>query len=178
MGADKGWRADCFRSSMAAFDEAYAKACSSSQPDDWMHAALLAQQFRNVAYAVLTGEAPKQEPPASVGWTLVPREPTAEMVQAGGQMLPPSHSLTDCYEYFREAWAQALEARPIYPSLTQTENARLREALERIAKGQTTTFDEVEGYEVVAWIGEEEMSEIARAALSSPVPSPSPVGGN
>ena len=58
--ASKGWRADCFRTRMAEFDAAYAKACGSSQPQDWMDAALLAQQFRNVAYAVLTGEAPKQ----------------------------------------------------------------------------------------------------------------------
>lgn len=61
-GDPKSWRADCFRTRMKEFDAAYAKACASSQPQDWMDAALLAQQFRNVAYAVLTGETPKQEP--------------------------------------------------------------------------------------------------------------------
>lgn len=64
IDASKGWRADCFRTRMAEFDAAYAKACGSSQPKDWMDAALLAQQFRNVAYAVLVGEAPKQEAPS------------------------------------------------------------------------------------------------------------------
>jgi hypothetical protein len=108
----KGWRGDCFRSSMASFDEAYVNACASSQPDDWMHASLLAQQFRNVAYAVLTGEAPRQEPPADCGFVLVPTEPTDKMIQAGGQVLPPTHRLTDCYDYFREAWAAALSERP------------------------------------------------------------------
>ena len=61
--ASKGWRADCFRTSMSRFDEAYAKAQASTHPQDWMDAALLAQQFRNVAYAVLTGEAPRQSNP-------------------------------------------------------------------------------------------------------------------
>lgn len=112
----KGWRADCFRTRMAEFDAAYAKACGSSQPQDWMDAALLAQKFRNVAYAVLTGEAPRQEPPAAVGWVLVPREPTLAMIESGGQSLPPTHRLTDCYDYFREAWAEALNARPIPPA--------------------------------------------------------------
>ena len=112
----RGWRQDCFRTRMEAFDRAYRKAGETSQPQDWMDAALLAQQFRNVAYAVLTDEAPKQEPPASTGWVLVPREPTDAMIQDGGSMLPPTHRLTDCYDYFREAWAAALDARPIPPS--------------------------------------------------------------
>jgi hypothetical protein len=112
----QGWRGDCFRTCMEEFDAAYAKARVSSQPDDWMDAVLLAQQFRNVAYAVLTGEAPKQEPPASVGWVLVPRVPTPAMVEAGAQMLPPTERLTDCYDYFREAWDQAIDARPIPPA--------------------------------------------------------------
>ena len=112
----RGWRADCFRTRMEEFDAAYRKACESSQPQDWMDAALLAQQFRKLAYAVLTGEAPKQEPPASTGWVLVPRELTDAMLQDGGSMLPPTHRLTDCYDYFREAWAVALEARPAAPS--------------------------------------------------------------
>lgn len=112
-----GWRADCFRIRMSEFDAAYKKASESSQPQDWMDAALLAQQFRNVAYAVLIGEAPRQEPPASVGWVLVPREPDDAMVQAGGSMLPPMHRLTDCYDYFREAWTAALDARPIPPGV-------------------------------------------------------------
>jgi hypothetical protein len=116
----QGWRGDCFRSRMEEFDRAYAKACASSQPKDWMDAALLAQQFRNVAYAVLTGEAPRQEPPASVGWVLVPREPTPGMVSAGAQALPPTHRLTDCYDYFREAWEQAISARPIPPQQTNS----------------------------------------------------------
>lgn len=64
----KGWRTDCFQTSMAAFDAAYAKACASSEPQDWMDAVLLAQQFRNVAYAVLIGEAPEPGPePVWVG---------------------------------------------------------------------------------------------------------------
>ena len=33
----------------AYFDAAYKKACESSQPDDWMQAALLAQQIRYTA---------------------------------------------------------------------------------------------------------------------------------
>lgn len=39
-------------------------------------------------------------------------------------MLPPTHRLTDCYDYFREAWAAALDARPIPPSALAGEARR------------------------------------------------------
>jgi hypothetical protein len=66
--------------------------------------------------AVRDGMVHLREAPASTGWVLVPREPTDAMIQDGGSMLPPTHRLTDCYDYFREAWAAALDARPIPPS--------------------------------------------------------------
>jgi hypothetical protein len=163
---------------MEAFDRAYRKAGETSQPQDWMDAALLAQQFRNVAYAVLTDEAPKQEPPASTGWVLVPREPTDAMIQDGGSMLPPTHRLTDCYDYFREAWAAALDARPIppsalageagtpsstphpqSPSLSEVEEAPTGETLETIAQWCEETFGPVTP-ERVAKRAAEEMDEL------------------
>jgi hypothetical protein len=37
------------------------------------------------------------------------KEPTQEMISSGGQCLSPSHTLTECYDYFREAWRAAIE---------------------------------------------------------------------
>ncbi|MCP1545362.1 hypothetical protein [Methylorubrum extorquens] len=50
------------------------------------------------------------------GWVLVPVNLTDRMLEDCGQFLPPTSTLSYCYDCFREAWAAALAARPEAPS--------------------------------------------------------------
>lgn len=52
----------------------------------------------------------------------------------------------------------------------RAENEKLREALEKIDKGETTAYDEDVGTDVAVWMDEEEMQIIAREALNPSEP--------
>ena len=43
------------------------------------------------------------------GYAVVPVKPTDRMVENGGQTLNPMYTLTECYEAFRKAWAEAID---------------------------------------------------------------------
>lgn len=67
-------------------------------------------------------------------------------------------------EHFAEMTRSCLAERDRNKVL-EADNKRLREALEDISRGETTTYDEDVGTEVSTWLDEEEMQSIARAAL-------------
>ena len=64
---------------LVAFDSAYAKAAESSQPDDWMQAALYARQWRNEVLAAQSADASN----------VAPVEPTPAMYEAAQRIRFP-----------------------------------------------------------------------------------------